>query len=130
MNWKYVKTLQTEDLINEFENNVGYKFPEDFVEIVKSYNNGRPENDIFDTAETKERNFSTLLSFNKDDIENIWDSVDWCKELDEYVIFAMDDFGNFIVYRKSDNKIYFVDSETLKVEFVADSFTELLEKLY
>ena len=72
MNWEFVKTLKSVDLIDEFESFVSYKLPKDFKECVMQYNGGYPEREAFDTDSTEGRVFNNLLSFNKEDISTIW----------------------------------------------------------
>ena len=43
MNWRWVKPLESEDLIKEYEENIGYTFPNEYKEVVKNYNGARPE---------------------------------------------------------------------------------------
>ena len=147
MNWKFVEPLQSEDLIIEYEEKIGYKFPEDFKACVKQNNNGYPENKIFYSWKGKrkrKRVFNLLLSFNKDDITSIWRYNDWRGrfrdwfrlsdgEIENYIVFACDQFGNLICYDKRTDKIVFINHEcadfSVTVEEIADSFTELINGL-
>lgn len=132
MNWKYVKALKSENAIEEFESTIKFEFPESFKEIVTNYNGGRPEKDIYDTDKTKERTIKSLLSFNKEDKENIWKMVEWdsnglCKQ---YITFAIDHFGNLICFSVKDKTIVFIDMETLTTEIIAPDFSAFIGKLY
>ena len=55
----------------------------------------------------------------------------WAKngELDRYIVFATDPFGNKICFDKTNDKIVFIDHETLSIEVVADDFTEFVDSL-
>ena len=121
------------------------KFPEDFKECIKQNNYGYPENKFFYSWKGKckrKRVFNYLFSFNKDDITSIWNYnnwrerfSDWVKysngEIENYVVFAGDAFGNLIGYDKRNNGIVFIDHEQLGsgVEKISDSFTELMNSL-
>ena len=128
MDWKYVKPIASKEIINEFERNFNYKFPDDYKECAINYNGGRPKVKVFDTTTTKEREIKSLLSFNRDDPETIWNVNENSKE--SYIVFATDSSGNLICFNKSDNTIIFVDHETRSVEKVSDDFTSFINSLY
>ena len=132
MNWKYIKELQSLDLISEFENTVNYKFCSEFVETVKNYNGARPENSLFDTDKTEKRAIKSLLSFNKSDKETVWKIMDWNRtELAEkYVAFGIDNFGNLICFSVENGNVIFLECESLSIEMIAGDFTGFLSKLY
>lgn len=132
MEWKYVKTLETEDNIDEFECLVKYAFPESFRKCVTNYNGGRPSKRVFDTDKRRERELKSFLSFNKEDRENVWKINEWNKSelLDRYIAFAIDNFGNLICFDANDDKVIFMDLEGVIIEDIADSFTDFLECLY
>ena len=145
MNWKFITPLKSTNLITEYEEKIGYKFPEDFKECIKQNNYGYPENKFFYSWKGKckrKRVFNYLFSFNKDDITSIWNYNDWRErfsdwvkysngEIENYVVFAGDAFGNFIGYNKRNNGIVFINHEQLgsAVEKISDSFTELVNSL-
>ena len=47
MNWKFITPFKSTNLITEYEEKIGYKFPEDFKECIKQNNYGYPENKFF-----------------------------------------------------------------------------------
>lgn len=130
--WKYVKELENVDNIAEVESLIEFKFPEDYVNTVKDYNGGRPNPEAFDTDYGKEYVFGGLLSFNKDDIENIFDDIDSIEffPYELLVPVGVDPFGNYICYDKETFQLKFWEHETGRIEHMADSFTELLAQLY
>ena len=132
MNWKYIKPLESESSIKEFEEKYSFEFPESFRDIVSEYNGAYPETDIYDTDKTKERTFKSLLSFNREDKMNIWKIAEWnSNELDnKYIAFATDQFGNLICFSISDKSVVFMDMETLSTETIAENFSCFLDKLY
>ena len=147
MNWEYVRPLQSEDLITEYEEQIGYEFPADFKNCVIQFNNGYPEKKFFCSWKGKrkrKRVFNHLYSFNKEDISSIWRYNDWRGsfsdwfrlsdgEIEHYVVFAGDPFGNLICYDRRTDKIVFINHEeadfSAAVEEIADSFTKLINSL-
>ena len=147
MEWNWVESLQSEDLITEYEAVVGYTFPEDFKEFVKQYNGGNPENTIFYSKHgdvRKKRVFGDLLSFNKEDICSIWKYNRWFTgysdwnalsngEIQNYIMIAGDAFGNMICYDKRTNEIVWIDHEqadfSKAVKPVAKSWTKFVSGL-
>ena len=126
VNWKYVTPLKNQNSIETFEAKYGVKFPEDLKEIFKQHNGGCPSAKYFDTASEQEQEFKSLLSFNEDDVENIYDFV--FPDNKDVIPFATDPAGNlFCLYR---NAIYYWQHETDRMEFLANSFSEFLGKLY
>ncbi|ARQ98958.1 SMI1 / KNR4 family [Campylobacter devanensis] len=128
MEWKYVKNT-TIDRILEVEKQYNIKLPEDLKQCILSYNNGRPSYNIFDTQKTKNRTIKKLLSYNKEDKENIFTFANIIGEENKNCFpIAIDEFGNFICLQ--DNKIVLWLHETASVEFIANSFNEFLELLH
>ena len=127
-NWKYVKKLNDLNAVENFETTYNVKFPSDLKDIIKKYNGGRPELKLFDTSTETGKDFKTLLSFNKTDIENIYIFCDDASSVREMLPFASDPAGNLFVLK--DGKIFFWNHETDSTSFLADSFTEFLNMLY
>ena len=132
MNWKYVKTLKSANLIDEFETLVCYELPKEFKECVLQYNGGRPERKGFDTDAIKGRELKSFLSFNKEDRETVWKIYEWNKEelANKYFAFAIDNFGNLICFDMNEDNVVFLNHEDLSVEHIAKTFTKFLELLY
>lgn len=126
--WKYVKPLNNPNAVEEFEKTHEVTFPEDLKEIIKCYNGGRPEFKLYDTATEKNKEFKTLLSFNKTDIENIHKYCNVDSKDKTMIPFASDPAGNLFVLKN--NKIYFWNHETDVTSFLADSFSDFLDTLY
>lgn len=132
MEWKYVKPLAVKESIAAFEAESGYLFPQAFKDCVQESNGGKPTLSAFDTEFQKERAVKSFLSFNKDDRETMWKVNEWNKEelADKYIAFAIDNFGNLICFKKSDDSIVFLDLESMNVEFVAGDFSQFIQSLY
>lgn len=130
--WLYVEPLKDNSLIEDFECAVTYEFPNSFKECVVNNNGGWPSTSVFDTNKTKGIAIKSLLSFNKEDEENIWIVNEWVKsDLNNlFIAFAIDNFGNLICFDVNDDNIVFWNHENNKTELVAKSFDEFLGKLY
>ena len=132
MEWKYVKNLESADLISEFEELTKYILCDSFKECVVAYNGGRPSGMFFDTNKNNARAIKTFLSFNKTDKENVWDAIKCDKEAlaERYIPFAVDYFGNSVCFDTENNEVVFIDHENTNVEIAADDFDAFLRKLY
>jgi cell wall assembly regulator SMI1 len=127
--WKYVKPLANKAAVENFEKAKGISLPSDLKLCITMNNGGRPEKNVFDTEQSKGRVFKTLLSFNESDIETIYKFFPLdTKKSSSFIPFASDPGGNFLCLKE--NKIVLFLHETDTFENVADSFTELLAKLY
>lgn len=138
VNWRSIKPLRSDNIINDFEKEINYSFPDDFKEFVKTNNGGHPSHKMFNTKVVKERVLNNMLSFNKEDNCNIWKMNDWNGkmkdwskhgEMANYVAFAMDALGNLICFDKTNDKIVFVNHENLSVEYISNSFERFVKSL-
>lgn len=141
MEWEFVRPLVSESLINDYEKAIDYTFPEEFVLCIKQNNNGYPSYSSFISWSGKrkrKRVFDHLFSFNTEDRTTIWNYNDWDgrfhdwnenENMNKYVAFAGDPFGNLICFDKTNDHIVFIDHETLSVEPVADSFSDFVASL-
>lgn len=126
--WKYVKPLENEQTIEDFEKTHGVTFPEDLKEIFRKYNGGRPPMKRYDTALEKNKEFKTLLSFNRTDVENIYKFCPLDSSDATLIPIASDPAGNFFVLK--DGKIFFWNHETDETMLLANTFTEFLSTLH
>ncbi len=128
--------------ITEVEAILGIKFPNDFVNVILDNDGGMPNLTAIDFNNEHEKVFSGLLSMSKNSeydyiIETFVDVKD---RLNKGVIpFADDPFGNLYCfdYRRNpaSSTIIYWDHELEPDDedqfvFVADSFTDLLNRLY
>jgi len=138
--WERLETKITVDDIKHVESETGLKLPKDYVECVLKYNGGKPEPYI---TKDEEYEFRELYSLNQKDSLNAIDrfhtmyseNSDIPRNFQGLVFpFASDSFGNDLCFKyktKEDTEptIIFVDHETLEDEYVASTFTELLNML-
>lgn len=128
--WEFVIPLKDDMIIDIFEIENAYSLPSDFKEFIKKNNSGMPLVNTFDTDKTKERNIKCILSFNKEDEENIYEFINLFKKNNylEMLPFAIDSFGNFICFENE--KVVFWNCELETKEYIADSFSKFLDCLY
>ncbi len=150
LKWECIKPLESESLISEFEELVRYKFVDSYIQCVVQNNGGYPNKDVFNTEKTEERCIGYFLSFNKNDKNTVWNSIDVYESnievakqygmpgelerlqyiFERYVVFADTPFGDDIAFDKTDDSVVFIDHETLEIEKIANSFDEFLNCLY
>lgn len=127
-NWKYVKPLENPLAIEDFEKANGVEFPADAKEIFRECNGGRPPMRFYNTAMENNKEFKTLLSFNKSDIENIYKYFPLDSSDRTLIPFASDPAGNYFVIKAG--KICLWNHETDKTIFLANTLTEFLNSLH
>lgn len=129
MKWKYVKPTNAAR-INEVEKILGFEVPKDLKDLIMQANNGRPEFDCFDTETETGKQFKKLLSYNKEDMENIFSYIDLFKDL-QLIPFADDPAGSFLCLdNNNNNEVIYWDHESGEKIFVANSLTAFLSSLY
>jgi hypothetical protein len=127
--WKYVKPLSKTSAVEDFEKAKNVSFPLDLKECIKTNNGGRPSLNIFDTDKSTGRVFKTLLSFNESDVENIYIFFPIIRsQSNDLTPFASDPFGNYLCLKG--NKIVLFLHETEQLEYISDTFSDLLVKLH
>ena len=132
LSWKYIKPLNSNELIDKVESNYAIKFPDTLKQCIIQNNGGRPATNSFDTIATKERVVKTRLSFNPSDKENIYVALEFLKneQVNNLIPLANDPFGNYICLDREDKKIYFLNHNTLEIEFIAKDYEAFLNMLY
>ena len=128
ISWKYVKPLANEESIAEYEALVGATLPNDIKLTVRLYNGGRPSLKYYDLQTEKDKEFKSLLSFNRGDSENVFAFYPIDSANKRLVPFAIDPAGNCFVLKNG--KIYLWLHEIDKAVFVAESFSSFLEMLH
>lgn len=127
MEYKYVKPLECETFIADFETYTQRRLPKSFKRDIKKINGGRPSLYTFDTSQVKECCLKCFLSFNPEDKESIWSAWKSCPE--GLIPFAIDNFGNYIVFGLK-GKVLFINHENSETEMVADSYEKFINSLY
>ena len=134
LTWKYIHPLSDDGPIAKVEKIFETKLPEDFVRLIKEYNAGYPSMRVFEAGDSKSRVFSNLLSFDEKHDNNVFSTLILLREqgVENILPFAEDPFGNFIGFLKEAEKlpIVFLELETNKTVYIADSISFFLEKLH
>ena len=126
--WKYATPI-SDELISEVEGKYDIQLPKDLKSILKEGNNGVPSKRFFDTDVAEGHEWKTLLSYYKNDIENVYSAISILKDVDiDLFPFGNDPAGNMICLKRG--KVVFWNHVTDALEFIADSVSEFLAKLY
>ena len=127
INWKYVIPLENKEEIQEIEKKYNVLLPNDLKECIEKNNAGYPDKKIFDTEVSKEKIFKDLISYNREDEENIYQFEELFRM--NLIPFGLDPSGN-VLCLNDDKKVILYLHETQEKEFVTDNFSEFLNKLY
>ena len=122
------RTLCKKSELSILKRRVKLLFVSCLINLLLEYNNGRPDKTLFQVA-GKERVFKKLLSYNKEDRENIYPYIDILRNENAKLFpIASDPAGNFICLYEGN--IVFWEHETAKKQYICDTMTELIELLY
>lgn len=126
--WRRVKPLKSNDLIDSFEKKYGYIVPEELKEVIIANNGGRPSPKILTNKVGQDFEIKSLLSYNNDDVENIYRIIDFFVENynRELLPFAMDSAGNYYCINNKRVILWTQDDEIITV---CDSFNEFIKLL-
>lgn len=127
--WDFVIPLNDESKISEIESKFKIKISKELFDLIKKYNAGYPNKNICNIEKLGARDLKCLLSYNENDGENIYDSLNYFLEkYDGFVIpFAVDSGSGTYLYTTSG--IYYVDANNSEMFFVAKNIENFLESL-
>ena len=128
MEWKYIKPLKELKSIEYIENKYNVHVPHYLQNIILKYNGGRPERKYFDTQNYKEKVLKNILSYNKEDKENIYMFDDVFSR--GYIPFAITEFGDIICIENKSGKILLYMHELNAFEYVCDDIEAFFDILY
>ena len=126
--WKYVKPLVDAGSITEYESLVGMTLPEDLKNTIQANNGGRPSLKYYDLTSEKDKEFKSLLSFNRTDVENVFAFYPLDSANKKLVPFATDSAGNCFVLKNGAVHLWLHELD--KILFVAETFSTFLEMLH
>ena len=128
ISWLFASHVERE-IIEKVSGNYCFTLPEDLIQLIMTGNNGTPSKKKFDSAHGKEHMVKTLLSYNPDDIENVYSAIEVLKE-SCYRLYpiANDPAGNLICL--SPKGIVLWDHETDSIDLIAPDIATFLSILY
>lgn len=85
MEWVFCQPLESTDLIEEFEKNANYTFPETYKEYVKKYAYGRPKGMVFKTEKYGDLTLRLCTFVKKSAFLNIWKANEFYYEFISYL---------------------------------------------
>lgn len=127
--WEFVEPLVDENVLDDFEIDYAFEFPDIFKNFIIKNNGAIPDKKLYDVP-CKGMVLAGLLSFNQNGEENIYMVLDNFIEEGRITMlpFGTDGFGNFVCLKGK--QIVFWDHETDIAEKIADSFSEFINMLY
>lgn len=128
MDWKYVKPLKDNSVIEDLEKTYSIEMPRFLKEVILQNNGGRPNKTLFNTQNSKERVLQGLISFNKDDKANIFIYDDMLKR--GYIPFGITEFGDLVCINNKNKRVELYLHELDKFEYVCDNIEKFLNILY
>ena len=133
MKWICENCDVTDEMIKAVENQIGFKFPEDFIENIKLHDGGYPiPNKII--IDGQEEILNNLISFIESDASYILNIMRDTEGLDicKFVPIGEDPFGNLFCYYITDDNYEIVfcnHEEKYGLKYVCSSFDELISML-
>lgn len=128
MNWKYKEPLKDKNVFKEIEDKYDIKIPDTLKKLVIDANGGTPEKYRVMVNNT-ERVFAVVLSYNRDDHDNIYTSLDrFVKK--GLLPFGEDPFGNIFCIELKSNKVVFWNHEFDKTVPAHSSLSTFINSLY
>lgn len=120
--WKYIKPLVDINAVREYLQEQNVILPEALVKLIETNNGGRPSEPWFDTDSTADRVFKQLLSYNRDDLETIYDVYPGVfKNMRLYPI-GSDSAGNYVCYDLESKEYVLYNHENLVKEKIITRF--------
>lgn len=127
MEWKYVKKIKDINSVEKVEMRYAVSLPIFLKETILRYNGGRPERNIFDSQNCKEKVFKCLLSYNENDRENIYAFDKFFKN--KYIPFAVTEFGDVLCLDDEKQVVLYLH-ESDSFERVCKDVCSFFEGLY
>lgn len=128
MEWKYVKPLKDNSIIEYVEKTYNVEIPAYLKETITKYNGGKPEKILFDTQNSKERVLQGLISFNKDDKANIFIYEELLRK--GHIPFAITAFGDLVCINNENKSVELYLNETDTFENVCDKIEIFFKTLF
>lgn len=128
-NWKYVKKIMNPDSIQKYGELYSFRFDNDTETFLLTHNNGRPS--LNEVQNHDELVFDKLLSFNKDDIENVFKTRESLRGLLRPTLMPIgaDPFGNYFCIDQDSGAIVFWEHESTNETKIAESLLQLMDLL-
>lgn len=132
INWRLVNPLLDKKIIELFEKENGITLPLDFKECIMENNAGYPSLDIVTTIDGLEIEINSLISYNKQDIDNIYNVFGFFKK--EYnntilPIFTTSSNDYICIDLLNQNVLYWQE-QTGELIFISENFTAFLNRCY
>lgn len=129
LDWTRVKPLVNKNAIAEFEAKYAVSLPEDFKKCIVENNAGRPRPNAILSKDGNEFDVKVLLSYNKNDIENIYKVIDYfiTNYKGKLLPFASDSAGNYYCFNNESVVLWTQENEIVSI---CNSFADFARNLY
>ena len=126
--WKYSSPVEVNTIIAVAHSH-NVTLPDLLIKIIKEGNNGSPSKRHFFYDNNKNEDiFKTLLSYNPDDVENVYSALAALHGNPSLYPFGNDPAGNFICLDGS--KVVLWEHETHRVIPISDSIKSFFDELH
>lgn len=126
--WKYSSPVEVNTIIAVAHSH-NVTLPDFLINMIKEGNNGSPsKRKFFYDNETNEDIFKTVLSYNPNDVENIYSALAELHGTPSLYPFGNDPAGNFICLDGS--KIVLWNHETHQIRPIADTIESFVNGLH
>ena len=113
-----MKPLKNQKAVELFLNKHQINLPEKLVQCLSTNNGGRLSMGLFDTNEGKEYVFKSLLSYNEEDLENIYMVYPQLFKGTHFYPIGTTPAGDFVCYDLSEFKYVLLKHETGRIEVI------------
>lgn len=118
MNWKYVKPLKNKSAVQTFMKKYDLELPDEAVFVMETYNGGRPANKEIVTETGRVYVFKSMLSYNEDDPETIYNLYPERFSGMDLFPLGSDSAGNFICFDLTEKRYVLLNHETDEKETI------------
>ena len=135
LEWKCVRTLSDDGMLNEMEERYGFRYPEGYKETVRKFNAGIPSRKSIELEDGIKISFERLISAKYGDPYTLLGGAADIAEEEEGILvipFATNKFGNmfcFLYWENGAGVVGYLDYEEDSHRILADSWEEFLAML-
>lgn len=128
--WNKSKPLKDEKSVNKLQQQYHFSLSTELEDCIFKNNGARPKPNTIKLKTGKENDIKILLSYNQDDVENIYAIIDFfMKKYEGRIIpFASDSSGNY--YCEQNKKEIILWTQDEEIIPVCSDFNQFLDSIY
>lgn len=129
--WDFEIPLKNEKIFEQFESKYLLSIPNDLKKLIIQHNAGYPTPCKVNVPNLGEREIKLLLSYNREDDENIYQVIDdFCRNFHRRVLpFAVDSFSGYYCIKDNSIVVYVEDDDNALYP-IAESISVFLCQLF